>query len=431
MISTQAGQIRFQPSSLHYATLWLKVNFLKLVSFGLYAPWGNEAVRHYLLSNFQLNNYGVDCQGAAKTIFKLRLTLVLLIFCLLIIDNFSSGLTWLWGLLLISVLPAFYLLEKNTLQKSCLINNKPIKQEISLISFYRAIFFPLASFLLLSSIIFNSAFIDSRILASIAEKEEAPLFSEDSYLAKTEKSLNHLNSNISEHHGDHTHHRDHDQIIEKWSDDISADEIAYLEDHEKSHNHGNIALTRLQKYQIANQGNLFAQYALVLLVFLIIWPWLDFKIISYRINHSYFNNEQWQLNQGLFSFYRLYLQVSLAVLLLLCITGAVISQFLMGNEGSSPEFWSNALVNGLWFLPLVVFLIVFACLLLNNWRQQWLLANLNSLPLGLKFNRHYLLGGVLSLAKTILLMVSFGLAIPYCQILSYRMLNKHLAIKSR
>jgi uncharacterized membrane protein YjgN (DUF898 family) len=422
MNSTQSELLRFTPNVLQYLMLWLKVSLLKLVSFGVYAPWGSDTLRQYLLRQFRLDGNELDYQSSPLFIFKVRFLFISLLIFLILLNSIFPVMTWLLVLLLIAVTPGFYMAEKNHRIKCYSINNESLQLNYSLFSFYQTLALPLGLFLFVSILIFNSALIDSRFLASIESKEEARVFAQDSYISAAEKALT-LEPH-QRHSADEHGHED-----EYWSDSIPAEEIAYLEEHEKSHNHGSIALSRMEKYRLASQGNVFIQYTLVFLLLFIVWPWIDNKILLYRIQHTSFRNSSWRLKASLGSFYRIYLKVVLLNVLMITFFALAINYGLMGNEGSSPEFWSNALVHGIWLIPLMLFLLLFSVLQIIEGRRQWVLQHVQLVPFRIEFKPYFAVSVLLSIFNSLLLIGSLGLAIPYCQLQSYRLLTKNLNLR--
>ncbi len=423
-IEHESKKISLSVTLMEYFPLWLKVSLLKIMTLGIYAPWGNQALKSYLYSNAKYNNKLFNTKNQALKVFKTRLILIIWMFALYLIAASVPQYDLVLQLLFLLTLPGFYLTEKKYSLNSIQFDHSESTFTLSLVKFYQSIISPIAVFLLLSTVIFNSEIIDSQFLASIDNKEEPAVFSEDSYLSRTESDILAIDEHARSHSSDHEAH-------DYWGEDISAEEIVYLDEHEKSHNHGNIALSRLQKYQLANQGNQFLQYALMCILILILWPWLDFKIIEYQVNNTRFLNSRWQLKSSPISLYGLYAKVLFLIAGLLVMSGLVISMLLMGDEGSSPEFWSNALVHGFWLLPLSIIIFAVVMNTLQAWRRQWKLNNLSSEQLTITNSDTYLSNLLLSLSNTLVGLFTLGFAIPWCHLRKYRYQSKHLVIECR
>lgn len=419
----QKKSLEISVNKLRYYFLWLQVILLKLLSLGLYAPWGNQRLQEFLLTDVYYDNKKFNVLPSATKVFKVRMMLGLWLLILFIGMKSLPELSWVFQLLFLISFPGFYLAERRHDLSSIIYNSIPIKSDYSLTQFYKSIRYPIAIFVLLASVIFNSEIIDSQFLASIETKEEPSIYAEDSYLARTEQDLKQSDfsdENDSEHnlkHGDETEH---------WNDSISEEEKAYLDEHEKSHNHGSMSLSSLQKYQVANQGNQFIQYFCLFLLVSILWPWIDYKMIGSRVENTGYLKNSWQLKEGVISLYALYIKVMMVVLTVITISSLIISTFLIGDEGSSAEFWSNALVHGFWLLPLFVVISVFGFNLLITWRKHWLLDNLDSKQVVMKNHSSYSSSFLLSLTNTLLMIVTLGLATPWCQLRGYRYFTSHL-----
>lgn len=426
--NVKCNQVELSVDQVRYYFIWLRVTLLKVISLGIYAPWGNEVLNRFLLENTHCGNKKFSVLPTALNVFKVRTGIAIGLIAMFFLAQAFPALSWLFQLLLLLSLPGFYLLEKKYRLNTVAFEEHSFEFKLSLSQFYKAISFPISIFVFFSAVIFNSEVIDSQFLASIETKKEPSLFAEDSYLAKTEQAL----EPKSDHELEHEHGHKHQEEIEHWSEDISQEEKDYLGEHEASHNHGSIALSSLQKYQIANQGNLFIQYALVILLCCFLWPWLDYKLITHRVNYTQLAGISWTIHNTLMSLYGLYIKTLLVVFGIIGFMGLIISKFLMGSEGSSPEFWSNALVNGLWLLPMVLLITTLAITLVRTWRKQWLLEGLASEKIETNNHTSYLGGLMLSLTNTIITFVTFGLALPWCQLRTYRYLshNFNVAIKS-
>jgi len=421
-VENESKKIKLSVSLMQYFPLWLKVNLLKIISLGVYAPWGNQAIKNYLYSNTQYDKKPFSIKTQALKVFKTRLLLVVWMFVLYLIAVSVSQYDVYFQILFLLSLPGFYLTEKKYSINSVQFDSSESTFTLSLIKFYQSITFPITLFLILSFSIFNSEIIDSRILASIDNKEEPAVFAEDSYLSRAQSDNLVTDEHSASHSSDHEEH-------EHWGKDISAEEIAYLDEHEKSHNHGNISLTRLQKYQVANQGNKFFQYILMVVLILALWPWLDFKMIEYQVNNTRFLNSAWKLQSSPILLYGVYAKVLLLIVGLLVISGLLISMLLMGDEGSSPEFWSNALVHGFWLLPLFIIILTLAMNALLTGRRQWKLNNLSSEQLTITNSDTYLSSLLLSVSNTLIGLFTLGFAIPWCQLRRYRYQSKHLTVE--
>jgi len=417
-IENESKKIKLSVSLMEYFPLWLKVSLLKIISLGIYAPWGSQAIKSYLYSNAQYDKKTFSITTQALKVFKTRLLLIVWMLVLYLTAVSVSQYDVFFQILFLLSLPGFYLTEKKYSLNSVQFDGSESTFTLSLVKFYQSIISPITLFLLLNIIIFNSEMIDSRILASIDNKEEPAVFAEDSYLSRAQSE----SLIIDEHSSDHEEH-------EHWGENISAEEIAYLDEHEKSHNHGNISLSRLQKYQVANQGNQFLQYILMIVLILVLWPWLDFKIIEYQVNNTHFLNSVWKLKSSPLSLYGLYAKVLLLILGLLVIAGLVISMLLMGDEGSSPEFWSNVLVHGFWLIPLSIIILTVVMNALLIWRRQWKLDHLSSEQLTITNSDTYLSSFLLSISNTLIGLFTLGIAIPWCQLRRYRYQSKHLTIE--
>ncbi len=421
-IENESKKITLSVTLIEYFPLWLKVSLLKIISLGIYAPWGNQAIKSYLYSNTQFDKKSFSIKTQALKVFKMRLLLVAWALSLYLLAVSISQYNVFFQILFLLSLPGFYLAEKKYSLDTVQFGSSKSTFTLSLIKLYKSIISPISLFILVSVFIFNSEIIDSRILASIDNKEEPAVFSEDSYLSRAQSDNSVIDEHSDSHSSDHEEH-------EHWGKDISAEEIAYLDEHEKSHNHGNISLTRLQKYQVANQGNKFFQYVLMMVLILALWPWLDFKMIEYQVNNTRFLNSVWKLQSSPILLYGVYAKVLLLIVVLLVISGLVISMLLMGNEGSSPEFWSNALVHGFWLLPLSIIILTLAMNALLTGRRQWKLNNLSSEQLTITNSDTYLSSLVLSITNTLIGLFTLGFAIPWCQLRRYRYQSKHLTVE--
>ena len=415
------NQIELSVNPSRYYFLWLKVTLLKVVTLGIYAPWGNEVLNRFLLGSTHCGDKKFSVSPGALDVFKVRMGIAVGLITMLVLIQALPALFWLFQLLLLVSLPGFYLLEKKYRLNTISIEEHRIDFNVSLSHFYKTMSLPAAIFVLFSAVIFNSEWIDSQFLASIETKEQPSPFVEDSYLAKTEQAL----GNELEHELEHGHDHKHEEESAHWSEDISQEEKDYLGEHEASHNHGSIALSNLQKYQIANQGNQFIQYTLFMLLFCLLWPWLDFKLIAHRVNHTQLADTSWKIQKSVMSLYGLYAKAMLVVFAVIALMGFLISYLLMGNEGSSPEFWSNVLVNGLWLLPMVVLIFVLAISLVRTWRKQWLLDGLVSEQVKTSNHTSYFSGLMLSLSNTLIIFFTLGLGLPWCQLRTYRYLSHH------
>ena len=422
--NSKNNQIELSVDPIRYYFLWLKVTLLKIVTLGIYAPWGNEVLNRFLLESTHCGDKKFSVSPGALNVFKARMGIAIGLITMLFLVQALPALSWLFQMLLLAALPALYLLEKKYRLNTISIEEHRIDFNVSLSQFYKTISIPAAIFVLFSALIFNSEWIDSQFLASIETKEQPSPFVEDSYLAKTEQAL----GNELEHELEHGHDHKHEEESAHWSEDISQEEKDYLGEHEASHNHGSIALSNLQKYQIANQGNQFIQYTLFMLLFCLLWPWLDFKLIAHRVNHTQLADTSWKIQKSVMSLYGLYAKAMLVVFVVIALMGFLISYFLMGSEGSSPEFWSNALVNGLWLLPVVVLIVVLAISLVRTWRKQWLLEGLVSEQVETNNHTSYFSGLMLSLSNSVITFVTLGLGLPWCQLRTYRYLSHHFNV---
>ena len=422
--NSKNNQIELSVNPSRYYFLWLKVTLLKVVTLGIYAPWGNEVLNRFLLESTHCGDKKFSVSPGALDVFKVRMGIAVGLITMLFLVQALPALSWLFQMLLLAALPALYLLEKKYRLNTISIEEHRIDFNVSLSQFYKTISIPAAIFVLFSALIFNSEWIDSQFLASIETKEQPSPFVEDSYLAKTEQAL----GNELEHELEHGHDHKHEEESAHWSEDISQEEKDYLGEHEASHNHGSIALSNLQKYQIANQGNQFIQYTLVILLCCLLWPWLDFKLIAHRVNHTQLADTSWKIQKSVMSLYGLYAKAMLVVFVVIALMGFLISYFLMGSEGSSPEFWSNALVNGLWLLPMVVLIFVLAISLVRTWRKQWLLEGLVSEQVETNNHTSYFSGLMLSLSNSVITFVTLGLGLPWCQLRTYRYLSHHFNV---
>ncbi len=428
----QNKSLEISVNKLRYYFLWLQVSLLKLLSLGLYAPWGNQRLQEFLLTHTHCDNKKFNVLPSATKVFKVRMMFGFWLLVLFIGMKSLPELSWLFQLLFLISLPGFYLAERRYDLSSVIYNSIPIKSDYSLTQFYKSIRFPIAIFVLLAAVIFNSEIIDSQFLASIETKEEPSIYAEDSYLARAEQDLkqsehDHQHSSGHSDENGSEHESKHGNETGQWNDSISEEEKAYLDEHEKSHNHGSISLSRLQKYQVASQGNQFIQYVFLLLLMSILWPWIDYQMIANRVEGTGYLKSSWTLKKGVVSLYALYAKVMLVVLAVIAISSLIISTFLMGDEGGSAEFWSNALVHGFWLFPLVVVISVFGFNLLIIWRKHWLLDNLESEQVAMKSHSSYTHSLLLSLTNTLLLIVTLGLAIPLCQLRGYRYFTHHLS----
>jgi len=423
----RSKQLEISVSQLRYYSLWLQVGLLKIITLGLYAPWGNQRHKEFLLTHTHCDNKKFNLLPTANKTLKTRLLFGLWLVILFVCMQSLPALSWLFQLMFLISLPGFYLSEKRNILSSVSYDSVPIRFNLSIINFYKSIALPVAIFLLLGAIILNSEMVDSQFLASIETKEEPSVYAEDSYLERAEQALQHSDHSL-DHHADHSsqHELQHGNENEHSDDGLSAEEKAYLDEHEKSHNHGSISLSSLQKYQVANQGNQFLQYLCLLLLIAIVWPWIDFKMILNRVESTGYLKSSWQLKGGIISLYALYTKVMLVVLSVIAMSALLISIFLMSDEGGSTEFWSNALVHGFWLLPLVFVITVFGFNLLMLWRKHWLLKNLVSKQVAMTSNSSYFNSLVLSLTNTLFMISTLGLAIPWCQLRTYRYVTTHL-----
>lgn len=422
--NSKNNQIELSVDPIRYYFLWLKVTLLKIITLGIYAPWGNEVLNRFLLESTHCGDKKFSVSPAALNVLKVRMGIAIGLITMLFLVQALPALSWLFQLLLLVSLPGFYLLEKQYRLNTISIEEHRIDFTLSLSQFYKTISIPAAIFVLFSAVIFNSELIDSQFLASIETKEQPSPFVEDSYFSRTEQTLD----NELEHELEHGHDHKHEEESAHWSEDISQEEKDYLGEHEASHNHGSIALSNLQKYQIANQGNQFIQYTLVILLCCLLWPWLDFKLIAHRVNHTQLADTSWKIKKTVMSLYGLYVKAMLVVFAVIALMGLLISYFLMGSEGSSPEFWSNALVNGLWLLPMVVLIFVLAISLVRTWRKQWLLEGLVSEQVETNNHTSYFSGLMLSLSNSVITFFTLGLGLPWCQLRTYRYLSNHFNV---
>jgi uncharacterized membrane protein YjgN (DUF898 family) len=411
--------IIFFGSLASYFPLWLKVSLLKVITLGLYAPWGSGLIKNYLYSRSYYREQSFSFVRSANQVIKLRLFLLLFIVLLYFITDIFPLYSWFFQILFLLGLPAYYLLEMKLSIEGIRYRQDECTFRLSLLEFYRSAIIPLSIFLLSVTFIFNSEIIDSRFLASIDNKEETALFSENSYINKA------MDDHSVHNERDHKHGQE-----ESSGDSMSAEEKAYLREHEESHNHGSIALSRLQKLQLTDRGNQFSHYVLMFLLMLGLWPWLDYLILCYKFNNTTCYNAPWKLNASLGSFYWQYGKVLLTLILMGLLIGLVVSTLLMGSEGSSAEFWSNALVHGIWLLPIILVVTVIIFALLTAWRWQWQINNLqhNQLILNTKFSSLFWL--FLYMSNALILMITLGLAAPWCRLRCYRYRFESLFIKN-
>lgn len=431
-------QVNISIDPVRYYLIWMKETLLKIVSFGLYAPWANQAMADYLLSNTRFNDKSFKHSPSASNIFKARLLFLMGLLLAILIVQALPILSWAIQLLVLVSLPGYYLIEKKYKLVAISLGDDAIDFKLSLVDFYKSIAVPVLLFLIASAVIFNNQIIDSRFLASIDTKDTPAIYAEDSYLALAEKESqeelskeSHEKSHHDAIHSDHA--EEHPAGIEQWNGNISEEEKNYLDEHEKSHNHGSISLSSLQKYQMTNQGNQFIQYVLTCILLCLLWPWLDYKMMAYRITNTTFLRSDWKLELGIMSLYKRYLKVFLLVSAMIAIIGLMLLTFLSGSEGSSPEFWSNLLANSLWLFPLVLSVFVFAFSLLFTWRKQWLLSSLVGVDVAgggikIKNESQYLYTLFLSATNTLAVLFTLGLALPWCRIRTARYLSNHFSI---
>ena len=418
-------QIKISINLARYYALWLKVTFLKVVSLGLYAPWGNQILNDFLLSNSSCNEKNFKILPAAIRVFKVRVLFVVVLAIVMFLSQLLPSYSLVFQLLLLIGLPGFYLTEKSYEFRSQSIEEKRSGSAQLLVGFYKNMTLPMSLFILFSIVIFNNDLIDSQFLASIDTKEDASIYSEDSYLARTENEL--MNSE----HDHLTGGVEHLSHGESWGGDISQEEIAYLEEHEKSHNHGSISLSRLQKYQIAGTGNQFLQFFLMCLLICFLWPWVDYRMIEHRIKYSNLLGGHWTMRKGIVSLYRLYLKVLVVIFTAVALSGLMLLILLQGSEGSSPEFWSNLLANSLGLLPLIIILFFFSFSLLFLWRKQWLLDNLVSEAINTEYEVSYTTALYLAITNTVVIFFTLGFALPWCRLRTYRYLANRWTLNYR
>jgi uncharacterized membrane protein YjgN (DUF898 family) len=411
-----------------YYLLWLKVTLLKIFSFGLYAPWAKQELNRYLLSNTHFSNRNFILSPHASDVFKTRVIFFSVLLFSIILMQVLPVLSWAFQLVVLISVPGFYLIEKKYELNAISLGSDEVRFEISLIEFYKSVALPILLFIFSAVVISNNEIIDSRFLASIDTKDTPAIYAEDSYLMQAEKEFK-TAAHSSEHALDHTD--EHADEMVPWNENISKEEIEYLGEHEKSHNHGSIALSSLQKYQVANQGNQFIQTVLIVIILAFIWPWLDYKIMAYRITHTNFlGSRDWNMKLGVASLYRLYVKTFLVVLFLVAFIGLMLAILLTGSEGTSPEFWSNLLANSLWLLPLGLAVLLFAFNLLFTWRKQWLLSSLVSSDADIHSESLYLETLLLSATNTLLLFFTLGLAWPWCHLRTTRYLTNHFNVRA-
>ncbi len=418
-------QLTIAVNHVGYYLLCLKVTVLKVISLGFYAPWGNELQSRYLLENAHFGDKKISLSAAALNVFKVRSSFAIGLIMMFLLGQTFAVLAWFFHLLLLLSLPGFYLVEKKYRLNAIAIEERRLDFNLSLSQFYKAISLPAIIFVLFSALIFNSELIDSRFLASIETKQQSSPFVADSYLAKVEQALDKELGHELEHGHDH---KDEAEIAH-WSEDISQQEKDYLAEHEASHNHGSITLSSLEKYQLAKQGNQFIQYILLFLVFSILWPWFDFKLIAHRVNHTQLADTSWKMQQTVMSLYGLYIKAMLLVFMVIGLMGLVVAQLFIGSEGSRSEFWSDVLVNGLWLLPMGVLIFVLAISLVRTWRKQWLLEGLVSEQVETHSHTSYLGGLMLSLSNTVIVFFTLGLGSAYCQLRTYHYLSQHFNVR--
>jgi uncharacterized membrane protein YjgN (DUF898 family) len=427
--------MKFTGSLMSFFPLWLKVFLLKVITLGLYAPRGSGQIKNYFYSHTSYREQAFSFVGQESKVIKLRLLFLLFIVTLYFIAESISLYSWIFQSLFLISLPAYYLLEEKLSIEGIRYGQDQCTLKLSLWGLYRSAIIPLSIFLLSAFFIFNSEIIDSRFLASIDNKEEASQFSSDSYITKAMDDSATI-ANKGHDKKDHGHAHEHEPTDkENWGDSISAEEKSYLKQHEESHNHGSIALSRLQKLQLTDKGNQFAHYVLMLLLMLGLWPWFDYLILRYKfnntaLNHIGFHDASWKLDAGLGSFYWVYGKVLLTLILIGFFIGLIISNLLMGSEGSSAEFWSNALVHGVWLLPIILVVTIITFSLLITWRWQWQLNNLQheKLILSTKFSSVYWV--FLYMSNALMLIITLGLAAPWCRLRCYRYRVESLSVKN-
>jgi uncharacterized membrane protein YjgN (DUF898 family) len=435
-------QVNISIDPVRYYLLWMKETLLKIISFGLYAPWANQSMDNYLLSNTRFNDDFFKRSRNASNIFKARLLFIMGLLLAALLVQKSPMLSWAVQLLVLISLPGFYLIEKKIQLNAISLGDDVISFKLSLVDFYKSITLPILLFLISTLVIFNNKIIDSQFLDSIDTKEAPAIYAENSYLALAEKETQEYVDNKPHEksykeliHTDHTaeHAAEHPAGIEQWNENITEEEKDYLGEHEKSHNHGSISLSSLQKYQVTNQGNQFIQYVLTFIFLCLLWPWLDYKMMEYRITNTTFMGSDWKIKLGIVSLYKRYVKVFLLVSAMMAIVGLLLLTFLSGSEGSSPEFWSNLLANSLWLFPLVLAVLVFAFSLLFTWRKQWLLSNLVGInaageDVKTKDESQYIYTLYLAATNTLAVLFTLGLALPWCRIRTVRYLSNHFSI---
>lgn len=437
-IEQEYKQANISIDPVRYYLLWLKATLLKVLSLGLYAPWANQQLNDYLLSNTRLGAQAFNSLSSAQSVFKARLIfLASLLVATLLAQNLPALSEAIHVFVLLS-LPGFYLIEKRSLLNAISLANHAVFFKLSLIEFYKTITLPVIIFLLATVVIVNSEIIDSQFLASIETKEISTIYAENSYLALAEqasqkelpdKSLHfdHESDDSPNHGGNHT--ANYAGEIEQWNENISQQEKDYLDAHEKSHNHGNIALSQLQKYQVANQGNQFMQYVLIFILLCILWPWIDYKMMAYRISNTNFLGGYWGMKLGVVSLYRLYMSIFMLILLVFAFIGLMLAIFLTASEGTSPEFWSNLLANSLWLFPLVGFVFIFAFSLLFIWRKEWMLSSLANNYVPTQSDSSSLATLLLAVTNTLAVFFSLGLALPWCHMRTKRYFINHFNMR--
>jgi len=426
-------QVNISIDPVRYYLLWMKETLLKLISFGLYAPWANQVLAKYLLSNTRFNDSSFKHSPAASNIFKARLLFLMGLVLAVLLAQTLPMLSWAVQLLVLISLPGYYLTEKKYQLNAISLGDDAINFQLSLVDFYKSIVLPINLLLISVVVIFNNQIIDSRFLASIDTKGAPAIYAEDSYVGLAEKESNRELLHVDH---DEEHAAEHAADKEQWNENISKEEIDYLDEHEKSHNHGSISLSSLQKYQVTNQGNQFIQYVLGFIFLCLLWPWLDYKMMAYRMTNTTFQGSKWEIKLGIMSLYKLYLKVCLLVSAMITIIGLILLTSLSGSEGSSPEFWSNLLVNSLWLLPLVLAVFIFAFNLLFTWRKQWLLNSLEGVSIagdGIKTKNEsqYFHTLFLSATNTFAILFTLGLALPWCRLRTARYLSNHFSIAIR
>lgn len=396
----------FTGKGSEFFRIWIVNIALTICTLGIYSAWAKVRTNRYFYNHTRLAGSHFDFLATPQQILRGRIIAVGLLGVYAGINYFMPSWSWLAMLILAAVMPMLLVLALGFRMRNTAFKN---------IKFHFRRDFSKAYLLAAAPVALMIAMVLS---ANNMERNLQEIQADNEAIAE-QAELQHLNSE----HG-HVDHLEVDQEI-PWSDDISLEERAYMEEREESHSHGEVELTPEQKARLEQQGELAMRYGIVMLIFMLTFPLWEFLFVAFMGNHAQFGTTPFSFKGTVLSIYGLYLKFTLMIIALSIVVGVIVAiASAVGFSAFSPEQASNSLTQGgifLWFFILfflAVQLLVIATL--NAWRLNWRVSNLH---LG-----EHQFEGVLSayglakvyLINTITILLTLGLAIPWAKVRTHQ-----------